>query len=165
MAGRGLVPLVKSAAASSEAYLTSQIRGVNQATRNANDGISLAHTGEGALSSASEILQHRGADFTRESALRLLAQILRTPRHRRTGQRGLCLGQIGERNTDRRRHTVQPGNTGDNILEQLLVELQTTVHLPVTRNKHLAHSTPREKRKDYSRPAANRSILAPSDGD
>ena len=36
---------------------TSQIRGTNQAARNANDGISLAQTGEGALSSASSILQ------------------------------------------------------------------------------------------------------------
>ncbi len=36
---------------------TSQIRGQNQAARNANDGISLAQTAEGALSGASNILQ------------------------------------------------------------------------------------------------------------
>lgn len=36
---------------------TSQIRGLNQASRNANDGISLAQTGEGALGSSSAILQ------------------------------------------------------------------------------------------------------------
>lgn len=36
---------------------TSQIKGVNQAARNANDGISLSQTAEGALSSASTILQ------------------------------------------------------------------------------------------------------------
>jgi len=36
---------------------TSQIRGIDQATRNANDGISLAQTGEGALASAGDILQ------------------------------------------------------------------------------------------------------------
>ncbi len=36
---------------------TSQIRGIDQAARNANDGISLAQTGEGALSSAGSILQ------------------------------------------------------------------------------------------------------------
>lgn len=36
---------------------TSQIRGIDQATRNANDGISLAQTAEGALSSAGDILQ------------------------------------------------------------------------------------------------------------
>ena len=36
---------------------TAQIRGLNQAARNANDGISLAQTAEGALSSASNILQ------------------------------------------------------------------------------------------------------------
>lgn len=35
---------------------TSQIRGIDQATRNSNDGISLAQTGEGALT-AGEILQ------------------------------------------------------------------------------------------------------------
>ncbi len=36
---------------------TSQIRGLNQAVRNANDGISLAQTAEGALSEAGNILQ------------------------------------------------------------------------------------------------------------
>ena len=36
---------------------TSQIRGVNQATRNANDGISLSQVAEGALGSAASILQ------------------------------------------------------------------------------------------------------------
>ena len=37
--------------------MTSQIRGLNQAVRNANDGVSLAQTGEGALTSAGDILQ------------------------------------------------------------------------------------------------------------
>ncbi|MBK7001693.1 MAG: flagellin [Rhodoferax sp.] len=37
--------------------MTSQVRGLNQASRNANDGISLAQTAEGALSSATGILQ------------------------------------------------------------------------------------------------------------
>ena len=36
---------------------TSQIRGLNQAVRNANDGISLAQTAEGALKSSGDILQ------------------------------------------------------------------------------------------------------------
>ena len=36
---------------------TAQIRGVQQATRNANDGISMAQTGEGSLSQAGTILQ------------------------------------------------------------------------------------------------------------
>ncbi|WP_418648454.1 flagellin [Thauera butanivorans] len=36
---------------------TAQINGLNQATRNANDGISLAQTAEGALASSGEILQ------------------------------------------------------------------------------------------------------------
>ncbi len=36
---------------------TSQIRGLNQATRNANDGISLAQTTEGALKASTDILQ------------------------------------------------------------------------------------------------------------
>ena len=37
--------------------MTSQIRGLNQAVRNANDGISLAQTAEGALASSGDILQ------------------------------------------------------------------------------------------------------------
>jgi len=37
--------------------MTSQIRGLNQAVRNANDGISLAQTTEGALAESSSILQ------------------------------------------------------------------------------------------------------------
>lgn len=37
--------------------MTSQIRGLNQAARNANDGISLAQTAEGALAEGSNILQ------------------------------------------------------------------------------------------------------------
>lgn len=36
---------------------TSQIRGLNQAARNANDGVSMAQTAEGALQSAGDILQ------------------------------------------------------------------------------------------------------------
>ena len=36
---------------------TSQIRGLNQAARNANDGISLAQVAEGAMKSAGDILQ------------------------------------------------------------------------------------------------------------
>src|SRR5882672_10024245 len=36
---------------------TTQIRGLNQAARNANDGISLAQTAEGALGSLSDSLQ------------------------------------------------------------------------------------------------------------
>ncbi len=37
--------------------MTAQIRGLNQASRNANDAISLAQTAEGAMSSATDILQ------------------------------------------------------------------------------------------------------------
>ena len=37
--------------------MTSQIRGIDQASRNANDGVSLGQTGEGALSVAGDILQ------------------------------------------------------------------------------------------------------------
>lgn len=37
--------------------MTSQIRGMTQATRNANDGVSLAQTAEGALSTSGDILQ------------------------------------------------------------------------------------------------------------
>ncbi len=38
---------------------TSQIRGLTQAARNANDGISLAQTAEGALGKVSDALQRR----------------------------------------------------------------------------------------------------------
>ncbi|TWI62074.1 flagellin, partial [Pseudoduganella lurida] len=37
--------------------MNSQIRGMTQATRNANDGVSLAQTAEGALASSGDILQ------------------------------------------------------------------------------------------------------------
>src|SRR4030081_2240324 len=37
--------------------MTSQINGLNQASRNANDGISLAQTAEGGLSTATDLLQ------------------------------------------------------------------------------------------------------------
>jgi flagellin len=37
--------------------MTAQIRGMNQAARNANDGISLAQTAEGALQESTNILQ------------------------------------------------------------------------------------------------------------
>ncbi len=37
--------------------MSSQIRGMNQATRNANDGVSMAQTAEGALSNSGDILQ------------------------------------------------------------------------------------------------------------
>jgi flagellin len=39
------------------ARMTSQIRGINQAVRNANDGVSLAQTAEGALAESTNILQ------------------------------------------------------------------------------------------------------------
>jgi len=37
--------------------LTSQINGINQAVRNANDGLSVAQVAEGALNETSELLQ------------------------------------------------------------------------------------------------------------
>ena len=37
--------------------MTSQIRGLNQAARNANDGISLAQTAEGAMNESTNMLQ------------------------------------------------------------------------------------------------------------
>ena len=37
--------------------MTAQVRGMNQGIRNANDGISLAQTGEGALSEVTNMLQ------------------------------------------------------------------------------------------------------------
>jgi len=56
---------------------TAQIRGLNQAARNANDGISLAQTAEGALGSVSSILQRvrelavQSANATNSSSDRL----------------------------------------------------------------------------------------------
>ena len=47
--------------------MTSQIRGMNQAVRNANDGISLAQTAEGALQESTNILQ-RMRELTVQSA-------------------------------------------------------------------------------------------------
>ena len=47
--------------------MTSQIRGLNQATRNANDGISLAQTAEGSLQEATTMLQ-RMRDLAVQSA-------------------------------------------------------------------------------------------------
>ena len=46
-----------AAGLSISARMTSQINGLSQAARNANDGISLAQTAEGALSSAGDVLQ------------------------------------------------------------------------------------------------------------
>uniref|UniRef100_UPI003FA7C372 flagellin N-terminal helical domain-containing protein n=1 Tax=Salmonella enterica TaxID=28901 RepID=UPI003FA7C372 len=39
------------------ASMTSQVRGMNQAIRNSNDGISMAQVGEGALGKVSDMLQ------------------------------------------------------------------------------------------------------------
>jgi flagellin len=39
--------------------MTAQVRGMNQAVRNANDGISLAQTAEGALQEVTNMLQRR----------------------------------------------------------------------------------------------------------
>ncbi len=47
--------------------MTSQIRGINQAVRNANDGISLAQTAEGAMGEITNILQ-RMRELTVQSA-------------------------------------------------------------------------------------------------
>ncbi len=60
--------------------LTSQIRGLTQASRNANDGISLAQTAEGALSEGTNILQRirelavQSANSTNSSSDRLSLQ-------------------------------------------------------------------------------------------
>src|SRR5665647_529057 len=47
--------------------MSSQINGLNQAARNANDGISLAQTAEGGLGSATDLLQ-RMRDLAVQSA-------------------------------------------------------------------------------------------------
>ena len=81
---------------------------------------------------ASKILQHRGTDFTCKCTLHLLAEILRTPGNRSSGQNGLRLRQIRKRNANCCCHSTQPGHTHSNILKQLKVRLQTTEHFPVT---------------------------------
>jgi flagellin len=54
--------------------MTAQIRGLNQAARNANDGISLAQTAEGALQETTNILQRmrelavQGANDTNDAS-------------------------------------------------------------------------------------------------
>ena len=60
--------------------MTSQIKGMNQATRNANDGISLAQTAEGAMQESTNILQRirelsvQSANATNSSADRAALQ-------------------------------------------------------------------------------------------
>ena len=59
--------------------MTAQVRGLNQASRNANDGISLSQVAEGALGSASATLQRSASMESRTAAS---AGVRTTPIHR-----------------------------------------------------------------------------------
>ncbi len=71
--------------------MTSQIRGLNQAARNANDGISLAQTAEGALQESTNILQRmrelavQSANDTNSASDRASLQAEVDPAERRIG--------------------------------------------------------------------------------
>ena len=94
---------------------------------------------------AGKIVEHRGTDFAGKSALRLFAEVLRTPRDRRSGQHRLRLREIGKRNANRGAHAFEVSDAGQHTLQQLQIALQTAVHFPVTRYELLTHGTPREK--------------------
>ena len=78
---------------------TSQIRGVNQAARNANDGISLAQVAEGALGSSSSILQRirelavQSANATNSASDRAALNAALRPRRPELAQRDAQLAQ------------------------------------------------------------------------
>ena len=54
--------------------LTTQIRGLNQAARNASDGISMSQTAEGGLSTVGDLLQRIGSDVAFPVAFASLLQ-------------------------------------------------------------------------------------------
>ncbi|MCW5321475.1 flagellin [Verminephrobacter aporrectodeae subsp. tuberculatae] len=74
---------------------TTQIRGLNQAARNANDGISLAQTTEGALKSAGDILQ-RVRELAVQSANATNSAVDRQALQREVGQLVAELDRIAQ---------------------------------------------------------------------
>jgi len=76
--------------------LTSQINGLNQATRNANDGISLAQTADGALSQISNILQ-RMSQLAVEAATATVGTSQRTDINAEVTQLKTQIGQIASK--------------------------------------------------------------------
>lgn len=115
--------------------MTTQIRGLNQATRNANDGISLAQTGEGALAEVTSNLQRirelavQSANATNSSADRAaldqevqqrLAEIERTAGQTSFNGQKLLDGTFGNA-------TFQVGaNVGETISVGLATSMRTT---------------------------------------
>lgn len=75
--------------------LTSQVRGLNQAVRNANDGISLVQTAEGALSETTNILQ-RMRELSVQSANGTYTQGNRSTLNAEVKQLKLELNRIAE---------------------------------------------------------------------
>lgn len=78
------------------AGLTSQINGLNQAIRNANDGVSLAQTADGALSQISNILQ-RMSQLAVEAATATVGTTQRTDINAEIIQLKTQIGQIASK--------------------------------------------------------------------
>ncbi len=78
--------------------MTSQISGLNQAMRNANDGISLVQTADGALSGSSDVLQ-RMRELAVQSANGIYNQADRAAMGKEFSQLQSQLNQIAEQTT------------------------------------------------------------------
>ena len=96
--------------------MTTQIRGLNQATRNANDGISLAQTGEGALAEIANNLQRirelavQSANATNSASDR--AALDAEVQQRSRGNRPCCGTNLVQRPQAARRHLYRPDFPG-----------------------------------------------------
>jgi flagellin len=86
--------------------MTSQVRGLNQAVRNANDGISLAQTAEGALSESTNILQ-RMRELSVQSANGIYS----------AGDRSKLNAEFGQLNQELDRIAKTTSFNGQNILD------------------------------------------------
>jgi len=119
---------------------TSQIRGQNQAARNANDGISLAQTAEGALSGASNILQ-RVRELSVQSANASNSASDRKAIQAEVGElktRGARLGQVDVLDETKLRASldehylarVTPGQTGTATIDGTAYTLRVRTVYP-----------------------------------
>ena len=97
------------------ARMTSQVRGLNQAARNANDGISMAQTAEGALSSSSAILQ-RVRELAVQSANATNSAGDRQALNREASQLIAELGRISQ-NTEFNGQKLLDGATGSQLFQ------------------------------------------------
>ena len=75
---------------------TAQIRGMNQAARNANDGISLSQVAESALAGAGNILQRvrelaQVSYLTRELVVLLVHRVIVSPKDTLTGEQKITI--------------------------------------------------------------------------